>query len=117
MQRDLIKAFIVTRLALIVVAVAAMAWVPSIEGQQFTHISPNPLIDLWHRWDAGFYTKIALDGYGWQVGLRDGDATFMPLYPILISLPLKLLSQPTRIEATLVGVLLSNACLLGSLFY
>ena len=116
-QADIFIPFVVTRVAMMVVALAAMAWLPSIQGTQFTHISPSPLIDLWHRWDAGFYTKIALYGYGWQAGLRDGDATFMPLYPLLIGLPLKLLSNPTRVEAAVIGVLLSNACLLGSLFY
>jgi hypothetical protein len=37
---DIFMPFVITRIALVVIAVAAMAWVPSIEGKQFTHISP-----------------------------------------------------------------------------
>lgn len=116
MKRDILFLFAVTRLGLISVALGALAFVPTLTGPEYYHVSDNPLIDLWHRWDSGFFTRIALQGYGWQVGRATGDATFMPLYPLLINLPLRLLPHPTRSDATLAGVAFSNASLLGALF-
>jgi Gpi18-like mannosyltransferase len=117
MKRDLLVDFVITRLGLVAVALGALAWMPSIVGPEYRHISSNPLIDLWFRWDAGYFTRIGLHGYGWQVGKPTGDATFMPLYPLLLGLPLRLWPHATMVEATVVGVILSNACLLGALFY
>jgi hypothetical protein len=116
MKRDILLCFTATRLGLVIVALSAFALLPSITGPEYHHVSDNPLIDVWHRWDAAYFTGIATHGYGWQVGYATGDATFMPLYPVLINLMLRLLSHPTRIDAAIIGVLLSNACLLASLF-
>jgi len=98
------------------VSLAAVTWLPSIVGPEYQHVSCHRLVDVWHRWDSGFFTHIALHGYGWQVGRLDGDATFMPLYPLLIGLPFRLLGQATREQVTIFGTLLSNISLLGSLF-
>ncbi len=117
MKRNLLVDFVITRLGLVAVALGALAWMPSIVGPEYRHISSNPLVDLWFRWDAGYYTRIALHGYGWQFGLPTGDATFMPLYPVLLGLLLRLWPHATVVEATIVGVILSNGCLLGALFY
>jgi hypothetical protein len=116
MKRDILIAFIVTRVVLLIVAVSAMVWLPSMQGEEYRHVSNNLFIDVWHRWDSGFFTKIALIGYGWQTGHRTADATFMPLYPMLIGWPLRFLPNATRADATVVGVAVSNACLLAALF-
>ena len=117
MRRQLVIAFMVTRLSLLAVALAAVSWLPSITGPEYRHVSTNPLIDVWHRWDSGFFTQIALHGYGWQVGQPTSDVTFLPLYPLLISLPLRLMAEPAQADAAGVGVILSNICLFVALLY
>ncbi len=117
MRRQLVIAFMVTRLGLLAVALAAVSWLPGITGPEYRHVSTNPLIDVWHRWDSGFFTQIALHGYGWQAGQPGGDVTFLPLYPLLIGLPLRLMADPTQADAAVVGVLLSNVCLFVALLY
>lgn len=118
MKRDILIDFAVTRLGLIVAALGALTYLPSITGPEYRHVSHNPLIDVWFRWDAGFFTWIGLHGYGWQAGHAGGDATFMPLYPLLFGLPFRLgWLNATQEAATVFGVILSNASLLGALFY
>lgn len=41
----------------------------------------TPLVDPWHRWDTGWYLKIAQFGYS----ATDGTVIFAPLYPALIA--------------------------------
>src|SRR3954470_2279148 len=51
-------------------------FVQSMTGRQVN--SPiAPLIEPWHRWDTGWYLKIALNGYA----ANDGSVIFAPLYP------------------------------------
>jgi len=115
-HREIVAAFILTRLGLLIIAGAALTWLPAQTGPEYRHISANPLIDMWHRWDAGFFTAIAVNGYGWQHGTPSGDATFMPLYPTLLRQLMRLFPLPTVTAATICGVLLSNVCLFLSLF-
>jgi Gpi18-like mannosyltransferase len=115
-KRDTIVAFAVTRIALVGVALIALALIPTVSGPEYRHVSDQPLVDLWYRWDSGFFTHIARQGYGWQHGQRTADVTFMPLYPLLMSLPLRLMPAATDAEAVIVGVIISNACLLIALF-
>ncbi len=42
----------------------------------------NKLINVWLRWDTGWYMKIASNGYS----PSDGSIAFMPVYPILMRL-------------------------------
>ena len=115
-RREIVVAFGVTRLALIAIALLALVTVPSVSGPQYQHASRQPLIDLWYRWDAGFFVSIARHGYGWMQGDPSGNATFMPLYPLLMGLPLRLAPAATNADAVIVGVIISNACLLIALF-
>ena len=112
----IIVAFVVTRSALVVLALNAFLHLPHLSGPEYRNISSNPLVALWHRWDAGFFTRIALHGYGWQAGHATGDMTFMPLYPALIRVSLIPYPQADHANATVAGILLSNLCLLASLF-
>jgi Gpi18-like mannosyltransferase len=114
-QHDLLTAFVATRLALIAIALIALAIVPSVTGPEYQHASQQPLIDLWYRWDAGFFTRIARLGYGWMQGQSTGEVTFMPLYPLLVGLPLRFASAPDNAAAVIAGVSVSNLCLLLAL--
>jgi hypothetical protein len=48
---------------------------------------------VWHKWDARWYERIALHGYGYQLDTPQGQAAaaFFPLYPVTIGLLLAVL--------------------------
>jgi Gpi18-like mannosyltransferase len=108
--------FIVTRCALVVLALGALILLPSVSGPEYHHVSSNPLIDMWSRWDAAYYTQIAQQGYGWQMGQPTSDTTFMPLYPVLLGIPFRFQPGATRADVIVAGVILSNLCLLLAVF-
>jgi Gpi18-like mannosyltransferase len=51
------------------------------------------LQSVWQKWDALWYERIALHGYGWEADDIRGQATagFFPLYPVLVGVLLKAL--------------------------
>lgn len=62
------------------------------------------LIDPWHRWDTGWYLKVAVQGYTSD----DGSIIFAPLYPTLIALVSLFVG-----DGLLAGLLISSiACLI-----
>jgi hypothetical protein len=75
--RDVLSTFVVTRIAIIVIAELASITIAQRPG---THVaeSTNPLLAVWARWDAVHYLDVAQRGY---VGT---DMAFFPLYPSLI---------------------------------
>ena len=90
-RRDLlllILAFVITRAALVGAGVIALRYYPPNEGAEFTHlIDGGAALDLWYRWDAGFYATIATDGYDWLNTRQPADdMAFLPLYPLAIHL-------------------------------
>jgi Gpi18-like mannosyltransferase len=86
-------------------------------GWQF---SPIKLLDMWGRWDSGWYLDIAVNGYSLRGPLEttQSNVAFFPLYPLLIRAVLVLLPEPWRTEETalLIGVILSNVMFLAALF-
>lgn len=105
--RYILGLFLATRLLLL--PITYFGYIFLTQGlDSSTPISINTLFDAWQRWDAPIYTRLA------EVGYRDFDEfAFFPLYPLLISLfafPLGSWSY------FLVGVLISNAALLGVMF-
>jgi hypothetical protein len=73
----------------------------------------NPEV-VWHKWDALWYERIALHGYGWEIDTLRGQATagFFPLYPLLVGLLLQVLPGAPFFW---VASLLSNALALVAL--
>lgn len=120
----LIVLFVVTRAALVGFGVLVVMTVPSTEGEEFTHLlDGNPALDMWYRWDAGFYTSIATYGYDWVNEARPADdMAFLPLYPALIRAVSGLTPAGCSLSAywstctTIGGLLVSNAALLGATF-
>ncbi len=85
-------------------------------GWQFT---PIRLIDVWGRWDTGWYFDLIQNGYYAPGDIRtvESNLGFFPLYPGLVKL-LTLLSPVQSAGATLLaGVLVSNAFLLGAMVF
>ncbi|MEP7286491.1 MAG: hypothetical protein ABI947_12055 [Chloroflexota bacterium] len=77
-------------------------FVESLEARQPSSFLA-PLIDPWHRWDTGWYLKVAVKGYS----ADDGSVIFAPLYPALSA------AVGVVVGDTLLGALIvsSIACL------
>lgn len=131
--RDVILPLGVTRLAFSLVACLTLqlfhpatffseAWQVERDGQRHSitgHISPDqhPLVNVWSRWDAGWYLQIAKSGYSYKPG-RPSSVAFFPLYPLLIRSLSTVLFFPEDDYWFLVsGILLSNLSLLIALIY
>jgi hypothetical protein len=123
----LIVAFLLTRAAIVGAGVIAMRVLESNEAPDHTHLLDQgalvPALDMWYRWDAGFYTSIATYGYKWiNENQADADMAFLPVYPTAIHLVSGMtvngcaLSPYLSTCATLGGLLVSNAALLAALF-
>lgn len=76
--------FIVTRLLITGIGVVSLRVLPANEGEEFTHLlDGGPALDMWYRWDAGFYASIATYGYDWVNERQPADdMAFLPLYPL-----------------------------------
>lgn len=103
--------FALSRTLLLVVGFFAQALLPENSGITLWHAAPNaPLLDMWARWDSGFYLTIARDGYSYIWG-EQSSVAFFPLYPLLLRLGAVLGSY------LVAGVLVSNLCFLGGLIF
>ncbi len=103
--REVAVTFVVTRLALVVIAEIAAVVIGQRPGIHYA-ASSNPLLAVWGRWDAEHYIGIARQGYSGT------EPAFFPLYPELI-----------RVVGTLTGsfliggLLISNAANFFALLY
>lgn len=130
--RDVILPFVATRLMLVLVGWLAFqsfqdlpakpnTWEIKADGQIgkiVTRVTPDvyPLVNMWSRWDAGWYQSIAERGYEFVPNRRSSTA-FFPLYPMLMR-AVHLFSASASDGSWLVaGIVVSNAALLGALIY
>jgi Mannosyltransferase (PIG-V) len=108
---DIIWLFVGTRLLLVMVTYFGFILFPVP-----AHVYPNVPVDIrgllttWNRWDAVHYTDIALYGYR-----NYFDTAFFPLFPLLIAAVAFLLGHHGFIVIDILGMLMSNAALLGAL--
>jgi hypothetical protein len=122
---DVVAPFLVSRALLVLVAWFTEVFVanpryPAGEaarrGWQFSSFS---LLDVWGRWDSGWYMKIALGGYASATSYERVPSTiaFFPLFPLSVRAILRLLPESARTQtaAMVVGVILANAALLFAL--
>lgn len=125
LRRDLLlllAAFAVTRLLIVVIGVLSTTYLDSTQGEEYTHLlDGGPALDMWYRWDAGFYATIAIEGYDWVNEQQPtGDMAFFPLYPGLIHFVSGLtptgcaLSPYLSTCATLGGLLVSNLAMFAA---
>ena len=83
--------------------VAALGYyLPELEG------AAHYLLQPWRNWDGHWYALAAQQGYGYH----EAVTAFFPLYPLLLRGGIWLFDG----QIELVGVLVSNAALLGALF-
>lgn len=77
--QELFHLLLFSRLALLAAGWVGLARLPWNFYSPTYNVSPDPLVVMWIRWDALWYTGIAVHGY-WSQAL-----TFFPLYPLLIA--------------------------------
>jgi len=65
-----------------------------------------PLVGIWQRWDACWYSKVATFGY-----LPDGSTTFLPLMPTAM----RLVSIPLGGDVALAGIVVSGIAMVVAL--
>ncbi len=105
--RDIIWLVVATRLILVMITYFGYILLTVPKDSQ-VGVNTIAFFTSWNRWDAANYVRIAQ--YGYQ---RVYDTAFLPLFPLLISAIAHLLGSWSYL---LVGMILSNAALLGSLF-
>ncbi|MBE2183087.1 MAG: glycosyltransferase family 39 protein [Anaerolineae bacterium] len=116
--------FVVTRAALVGAGAVSLRFLESVEGDEYKHLlDGGPALDMWYRWDAGFYATIAIEGYDWlETRLPSADMAFLPVYPLLTRLASGISgagcvwSPYLSTCATVGGLIVSNLALLGSCF-
>lgn len=85
------------------------------------HFSPHRLLDIWARWDSGWYLTIATRGYSIPHDITTSYSTiaFFPLYPYLIRILAVVIprSLATTGVFVLIGWLVSNLMLIGALIF
>jgi hypothetical protein len=122
---EVVGPLLVSRAVLFLVAWLAQAFVANpgypvraaaSRGWQF---SPHRLLDVWGRWDAGWYLDIVRGGYAASPRYQSEQSTiaFFPLFPVLVRLFVAQLPPGMRNDSTrlLVGFVLSTAALLVGL--
>src|SRR5919108_1626308 len=68
---------------------AAMLALPALTS--VLHAGRLPFANPWAHWDAVYYVRLATNGYGPYVhGPDHSGLAFLPLYPLLLALPIRL---------------------------
>ena len=111
--RGVLIPFLLTRVLVAVVALAASAFVPlSAVCRDACHASSIPLLDVASRWDADPYLTIARDGYRADA---PSHVAYFPLYPFLMRLGGGLFGSDDAYLAA--GIVISNLALFVALVY
>jgi hypothetical protein len=125
LRRDVFAPFLLTRLLLLLVAWFSRYLprnahypVPLAVARGWEY-SPHRLLDVWGRWDTGWYFQIVRDGYSAATDLltTQSNIAFFPLYPLLVKAAAFLVPPNARTPGAIlfVGVVLSNLFLVGAL--
>lgn len=130
--RDVLLPFLITRVALTVVAwlgfrflslpsAYPLSWELGADGV-IHHTSAgvpaaHPFINMWSRWDSGWYLTIARSGYNFAPG-KPSSAAFFPLYPAAVRALHDVLFLPkSEFWYLLAGIAVSNLSLIVALAY
>lgn len=114
---DILLPFLSTRFLLLVGGLASSFFFTN-KVENGWIFSQYRLIDIWARWDSGWYLSIIKDGYlmGKDV-YSESNLAFFPVYPYLIKFILFFIPNSLRSDQLIVifGLVLSNLFLLLSL--
>lgn len=123
--KALLFPFAVTRLLLLAVGWLSPLLLPTNSSQVYLFagntwwFSQIRLLDMWARWDSGWYVNIIQQGYSRGADFTSvSNVAFFPVYPYLVKLLLFLIpgGQNSNTFVVLLAVLLSNLFLLASLW-
>lgn len=80
-------------------------------------IVPQWFLDMWYRWDSGWYLNIIKNGYQGIQELGDAHA-FFPLFPSLVRTILNFLPVSWRSDSVilLLGLGVANLCFVGGMW-
>lgn len=101
--RAILAPYAASRLAILLVGVLALTFGDL--RQRPWQVSSSPWLDLWARWDSGYYLDIASNGYSYIPG-EASNVAFFPLYPLLLRL--FTLNGESWLALTIAGALLSH---------
>jgi hypothetical protein len=128
---DVLLPLALTRVALVVAALLGFhflhlsvnnhKWEVGPDGESHTvaeHLSANSwlFVNMWSRWDSGWYLGIARHGYQFVRGVQS-NVVFFPLYPFVVRLVHYLIPLPHDAGWFLVGIIVSNTALVVALIY
>ncbi len=99
--------FTTTRISIVVVALISTLIIE--KGKFFKPI--NSILDLFYRWDSGWYLNIISKGYTY-IPDKESSVAFFPLYPMIIKVISAITSHPK-----IVGFIVSNIALLIACYY
>jgi len=110
----LVAAFAASRLVIALLGVVGVA--AFVDRQSLVVVGAaglNPEV-TWHKWDALWYERIALHGYGWELDTLQGQAAagFFPLFPLTVGL---LLAIAPGLSFFWVAAVFSNLVAFGAL--
>ena len=130
--RDILVPYLVSRAMLVVVGWLALQALQGIApgpgnwevkpkgniGAIREHVGPysHPFLNMWIRWDAGWYESLAKSGYKFVAGEQSNTA-FFPAYPLTVRAVHALIGGRTDLSWFVSGLIASNLALLGALFY
>lgn len=106
-MRNILWLFLVTRLLLVLITYFGYILLTA-DKYSTTAVAPGTFLSLWNHWDATRYLSIAQHGYK-----TNFDFAFFPLFPLLTAIFATPLGSWSYL---LVGMLISNGALLGTLF-
>lgn len=128
--RDILLPLLVSRLTLMLVGWMAMRMLHNVRPGTWEigwhgnivpiedHVSAcnHPLINMWSRWDAGWYQGIAESGYKFTPD-RPSNVAFFPMYPMLMRAAHIFAGSHRHLWWFLSGIVVSNAALAIALTY
>jgi hypothetical protein len=97
--------FLVSRLLIVLLGALSTQVIQPGKGAHSGH-----LIDMFARWDSGWYLKIVDHGYEFSA-VRESNAAFFPLYPALVYLGSFVFSDPRLSGYFISNLFLFAACL------
>jgi hypothetical protein len=114
--RDVALPFVLTRTLLLCVGCLALTLLPRDPDPMKWQYSSHPWINMFSRWDAGWYLTIVQEGYRYQPGAQSNVA-FAPLLPLLMRAWSVVIGRHDPEGLLLCGMIVANLALLSGLGY
>lgn len=114
--REILAPFVVTRVAVVLVAAAAAATIPRGIACRPCDLSSSVIVNALTRWDGGWYLSVARDGYSYAPGVPS-NVTFSPLLPLLMRAGAAVAGRADDLALLVAGLVVVAAALLVALAY